>query len=157
MHIAVASKRQVPAGQSYPGFFAPVAESVRQVDECVGQFISFLQRANLYDDSIVILTSDHGDSLGEEGRWGHSYFMVPEVMRIPLIVHLPPALRGRVATDLNRVSFSTDITPTLYALLGHASADLGPLFGSPLFVRAGAELAARHRQSFLLASSYGAK
>ena len=39
VHIAVASKRQVPEGRTYPGFFAPVAESVRQVDECFGEFL----------------------------------------------------------------------------------------------------------------------
>jgi hypothetical protein len=156
VHIAVASKRIVPADRSYPGFFAPVAESVRQVDACFGEFIAFLRRMKLYDDSIIIITSDHGDSLGEEGRWGHAYFMVPEVMRIPLIVHLPPALRTRFATDLGRVSFSTDITPTLYALLGHPPANLGPLFGESLFVPPGTDLSARRRESFLLASSYGA-
>ncbi|PWT80241.1 MAG: hypothetical protein C5B57_12525, partial [Blastocatellia bacterium] len=156
VHIAVASKRIVPPDRSYQGFFAPVAESVRQVDSCFADFIAFLRRLRLYDDSVIIVTSDHGDSLGEEGRWGHAYFMVPEVMRIPLIVHLPLALRGRFATDLGRVSFSTDITPTLYALLGHAPANLGPLFGEPLFDQPGTDLSLRRRESFLLASSYGA-
>jgi arylsulfatase A-like enzyme len=156
VHIAVASKRIVPEGHAYPGFFAPVAESVRQVDACFGEFLAFLRRSALYEDSIVILTSDHGDSLGEEGRWGHAYFMVPEVMRIPLIMHVPPALRNRVRADLHRVSFSTDIAPTLYALLGHQPADLGPLFGAPLLVGRDRELTARRGDSFLLASSYGA-
>ncbi len=156
VHIAVASKRSVPEGHTYPGFFAPVAASVRQVDECFGEFIGFLRRSKLYDDSIVILASDHGDSLGEEGRWGHAYFMVPEVMRIPLIIHVPTAVRARVQADLHRVSFSTDITPTLYTLLGHPSRDLGPLFGAPLLVERGRELPSRRRDSFLLASSYGA-
>ena len=104
----------------------------------------------------MILTSDHGDSLGEEGRWGHAYFMVPEVMRIPLIIHVPTAMRARVRADLHGVSFSTDITPTLYALLGHAQQDLGRLFGAPLLVDRDGELPSRRRDSFLLASSYGA-
>jgi hypothetical protein len=156
VHIAVASKRQVPEGHTYPGFFAPVAESVRQVDECFGEFVAFLKRSKIYDDSIVVLTSDHGDSLGEEGRWGHAYFMVPEVMRIPLIIHVPPDLRAHVRADLHQVSFSTDITPTLYALLDHPSRDLGPLFGAPLLVDWQRQLPSRRRDSFLLASSYGA-
>jgi arylsulfatase A-like enzyme len=156
VHIAVASKRTVPEDHAYPGFFAPVAESVRQVDECFGEFLAFLRRSRLYDESIVILTADHGDSLGEEGRWGHAYFMVPEVMRIPLIIHVPTAMRARVRADLHGVSFSTDITPTLYALLGHAQQDLGRLFGAPLLVDRDGELPSRRRDSFLLASSYGA-
>jgi arylsulfatase A-like enzyme len=154
VHIAVASKKKVP--QEYPGFFAPVAESVREVDRCFGEFVTFLRRSKLYDESVIILTSDHGDSLGEEGRWGHSYFLAPEVMRIPLIVRLPPALRARFTTDLGRVSFSTDLTPTLYALLGHEPADLGSLFGVSLVTRRGTDPVSRRDESFLLASSYGA-
>ena len=129
---------RVPAGETYPGFFAPVASSVRFVDGCFGGFIDSLKRAGLYDRSIIVLTSDHGDSLGEEGRWGHAFFLYPEVMRVPLIIHLPSSLRQQVSADPDAVAFSTDITPTLYALLGHEPMDLGPLFGRPLFGPAGA-------------------
>jgi arylsulfatase A-like enzyme len=156
VHIAVAARHQVPSGRTYPGFFAPVADTVRDVDRCFGEFVEYLRQTGRYDDSIVILTADHGDSLGEEGRWGHGYFMVPEVVRVPLLIHLPPSLRTRVATDLSRVAFTTDLAPTLYALTGNEAADLGPLFGSPLFVEPGTDLSARRRQSFVLASSYGA-
>jgi len=155
VHIAVASKRKVPPGENYSGFFAPVASSVRSVDGCIGGFVDYLKRVGLYDRSLIVLTSDHGDSLGEGGRWGHAYFVYPEVMRIPLIIHLPSALRARVSVDPNAVAFSTDITPTLYALLGHETADLGPLFGRPLFGPAG-EPPPRRPGPFLLASSYGA-
>ena len=156
VHISVANLHKVPEGRAYPGFYAPVADSVHEVDACFGSFISFLERSGRYDNSIVILTSDHGDSLGEEGRFGHSYFMVPEVMRVPLLVHLPASMRAQVRTDLDRVSFSTDITPTLYALVGNPPADVGPLFGRPLFALGDQQLSDRRRDSFLLASSYGA-
>ncbi|HYM23011.1 MAG TPA: sulfatase-like hydrolase/transferase [Vicinamibacterales bacterium] len=156
VHIAVASKRKVPDGESYPGFFAPVASAIHRVDGCLGSFVDFLRRTDRYDNSIIILTSDHGDSLGEEGRWGHAYFIVPEVMRIPLIVHLPSRMRDSTAADLSALAFSTDVTPSLYALLGHEPRDRGPLFGRPLFVRSDADFSWRRRQPFLLASSYGA-
>jgi hypothetical protein len=156
VHIAIASRRQVPDGESYPGFFAPVASSVRQIDACLGGFIAFLKRTGLYDDSIVILISDHGDSLGEEGRWGHAYFVVPEVMRIPMIVHLPKRMQSHVSAELGAVAFSADLAPSLYALLGYDLADLGPLFGKPLFVAPDADVEWRRREPFLVASSYGA-
>ena len=156
VHIATAAIRKVPPGDSYPGFFDKVAAGVREVDACVGRFVSYLKRANLYDDSVIILTSDHGDSLGEEGRWGHAFYLYPEVMRVPLIVHLPSWLKARVTADVDAVALSTDITPTLYALLGYAPRDLGSLFGRPLFVDAGADASWRRRESFLIASSYGA-
>jgi len=155
-HISIASQRRPLAGEAFPGFYAPMASSVRRLDDCIGGFLEFLERTGLYDDSIVILTSDHGDSLGEEGRWGHAYFAFPEVMRIPLIVHLPSWMRDGVSADLDAVSFSTDISPTLYALLGYAPADVGPLGGHPLFVGRDGDTSWRRRQAFLIACSNGA-
>src|SRR6185503_611763 len=96
----VAYSRTPPPGESYDGFFAPIASSVQRVDACFGSFVEFLKRTGRYDDSIIILLSDHGDSLGEEGRWGHAYFIVPEIIRIPLIIHVPPALRASLSADL---------------------------------------------------------
>ncbi|MCC7416825.1 MAG: sulfatase-like hydrolase/transferase [Acidobacteria bacterium] len=154
LHIGNIWGAGAPPGEAYPGFVASYAARVRSIDGCFGRFLAFLRERHLYDHSVIVLTADHGDSLGEEGRWGHGFTAFPEVMRIPLIVHLPAALRRDVAADLSRVSFATDITPTLYALLGEAPRDLGPQFGSPLFA-AGAGLVDRRREAFLIASSYG--
>ena len=140
----------------YPGFYAPYASRLKRIDGCFQQFIAYLKARNRYDDSIIVLTSDHGDSLGEEGHWGHAMWLFPEDVRIPLIVKIPEAMKPRVTTDLARVAFSTDIAPTLHALLDRPVLDLGPLFGAPLFVPAGASMLDRRRESFLLTSSYGA-
>jgi len=156
VHIAIATRRPVPPDESYPArFYDRVASSVHRIDGCLGGFVDFLKRQNLYDDSIVVLTADHGDSLGEEGRWGHAYFMYPEVMNIPLIVHVPSWIRAHVRTDLDAVVFSTDLSPTLYALLGYQPGDLGPLFGHPLFAGRDSADTLRREGPFLLASSYG--
>jgi len=124
------------------------------MDACFGEFIHFLKRSKLYDNSVIIVTSDHGDSLGEMLRWGHSYTMFPEVSRIPLIVRVPERFRERFVVDARAVSLSTDITPTLYALLGHHPADLGPLYGRPLFVPPDRQ-PSRRPEPLLIASSYG--
>ena len=76
-------------------------------------------------------------------------------MRIPLIVHLPSSLRSAVTTDLERVTFLRDLQPTLAALMGRPTKDLGPLFGSPLFVSPTSEPQSRRRADYLLVSSYG--
>jgi hypothetical protein len=139
----------------YPGFFAPYASRLKRIDGCFSSFVSDLKRRGVYDNSIVILTSDHGDSLGERGYWGHQFFLFPEDVRLPLIVHLPPSLRSEVTADLARVTFSKDIAPTLSALLGHEVGDLGPRFGAPLFVPRHQSVQERRRAAFLLMSSYG--
>lgn len=157
MNIHILNTRidsQEGAGR-YPGFYPPYASRLERIDGCFGTFISQLKAQGLYDDSIIILTSDHGDSLGAEGRWGHQFFLFPEDVRIPLIVGLPPSKRAALTTDLGRVAFLTDITPTLVSLLGQPVPDLGPLFGSPLFVPADQEPTPRRRESFLVMSSYG--
>jgi hypothetical protein len=55
------------------GFQAPYASRVHRIDACFGAFVDSLKRRGLYDRSLVVLTSDHGELLGEDGRWGHSY------------------------------------------------------------------------------------
>ena len=139
----------------YPGFYPPYASRLERMDGCFGTFISHLKAQGLYDNSIIILTSDHGDSLGAEGRWGHQFFLFPEDVRIPLIVSLPQAQRATLTTDLGRIAFLTDITPTLLSLLRQPVPDLGPLFGSTLFVPADQEPRPRRRDTFMVMSSYG--
>jgi arylsulfatase A-like enzyme len=154
LHIGNVWSAKTPTGESYPGFFAPYAARVRRVDACFGGFVEFLRRERFYDDSIIIVTADHGDSLGEGLRWGHGFTAFPEVLRIPLVVHLPDRLAS-FTTDPARVSFTLDITPTLYALLGDSPTTHEPQHGVPLFARSIDELADREAESFLVASSYG--
>ena len=157
IHVSVLTKEGagVPPGESYPGFYAPYASRVRRMDGCFGAFLEDLRARGLYENSIIVLTSDHGDSLGEEGRWGHAYTLFPEIIRVPLLVRLPESMRGEWSADQREVVFTTDITPTLYAILGHAPTLRSALFGRPLFARAPGRLPPRDGDDFLLASSYG--
>ena len=137
---------------AHPGFNYRISLEMHQVDECMGSFIAWLKSHALYDNSIIIVTSDHGDATGEFGRRSHSIIIYPEVMRIPLIVHLPKTMQGRYVHDDDRVSASIDITPSLYFLLGHRPIISNTLFGHPLFMETEEELHAYHRDDFFLAS-----
>ncbi|HZW79920.1 MAG TPA: sulfatase-like hydrolase/transferase, partial [Candidatus Deferrimicrobiaceae bacterium] len=107
-----------------------------------------------YDNSIIVLTSDHGDSYGEFGRYGHSDFLFPEVIRIPLIIHLPSEMRRGAVWDPEQIAFSMDVTPTLYYLLGHRPILNNELLGRPLFTATTAEQQTYARKNYLLVSSY---
>jgi phosphoglycerol transferase MdoB-like AlkP superfamily enzyme len=159
VHISTISREgaSVPAGESYPGFYAPYASRLARADAGFGEFLAALRELGMYDDSIIILTSDHGDSLGEDGRWGHAYTIFPEVLKIPLIVHLPASLKNRVASNPAGLAFLTDITPTLYWLLGHEPELRNDIFGRSLFAARPRDLPAAQRAEgkFLVASSYG--
>ena len=74
IHIATIARGGVTAIDEgpYDDFYSPYASRLRRLDSCFGSFIDYLQVEGLYDDSIVILTSDHGDSLGEGGRFGRT-------------------------------------------------------------------------------------
>lgn len=134
------------------GFDNRIAYEMHQVDACLGDFFGYLKAHGLYDGSIIIVTSDHGDATGEFGRYSHSLSIYPEVMRVPLIVHLPAEMRRRFIYDDNRISALTDITPSLYYLLGHRPVRTNPIFGHPLFVETREELQTYRRNQLFLAS-----
>jgi arylsulfatase A-like enzyme len=156
IHISVINRQGAKPidGENYRGFYAPYASRLRRMDGCFGRFIGFLKARGLYDSSVIILTADHGDSLGEQGRWGHAYTIYPEILRIPLVIHLPTEIRQTYQVNPDAVAFSTDITPSLYYLLGHRPIKLQEMFGRPLFTERIEEQAQYRRESYLVASSY---
>jgi hypothetical protein len=135
-----------------PGFNYRISFELHQVDECMGGFVAWLKARSLYDDSILIVTSDHGDATGELGRSSHSVVIYPEVMRVPLIVHLPKTMQNKFVHDDERISALIDITPSLYYLLGHKPIVSNPLFGHPLFTETLEELYDYHRDELFMAS-----
>ena len=156
MNVHILNSRNAAAEPGrYPGFYPGYAAELERLDTCFGSLLTFLEDRGLYDNSIFIFASDHGESLGTDGNWGHQFFLFPEDVRIPLIVRLPAAMRERFTTDLARVTLLRDVAPTLLALLGQPVPDLGPPFGATAFVPPDAEPRPRRRESFLLMSSYG--
>jgi membrane-anchored protein YejM (alkaline phosphatase superfamily) len=158
LHVSVINREgqgSVALGD-FTQFHAPYASRVQRLDESFGRFIAFLKAQGRYENSLIIVTADHGDSLGEEGRFGHAYTLFPEIMRIPLLIHLPAALRQGYVLDADSVAFLTDLTPSLYYLLGHRPVRADRALGRPLFTATAGEQAVYRQEHYLLASSYGA-
>jgi membrane-anchored protein YejM (alkaline phosphatase superfamily) len=158
MNVHILNTRSADGGPDdprYDGFYASYAAALERLDGCFGSFLTYLQERGLYDNSIIVLASDHGESLGTDGNWGHQFFLFPEVVQIPMMVRVPQNLRGRVTTDLSRIALLADVGPSLLSLLGQPVPDLSPPFGASLFVAPDRTLSARRRDSFLLMSSYG--
>lgn len=90
---------------------------IRSVDDAFGRLVDFLRERGLYDDTIIVFTSDHGEELGEHGFMGwHSHTLFDELLRVPLLVKLPGTLyAGTSAIDPVR---EIDIAPTILAELG---------------------------------------
>jgi Sulfatase len=156
MNVHMFAHNNLPTAQSSgwnrPGFNRRLSNGVHQVDQCVGKFISGLKSRGMYDNSVIILASDHGDATGEFGRQSHSHIIYPEVMRVPLIIHLPKSMQGKLVDDREQISTLTDIAPSLYYLLGHQPVKVDPMYGHPLFANTRKELANYHRSEVFFAS-----
>jgi arylsulfatase A-like enzyme len=86
-------------------------------DAQVGQILDELAARGLLDDTIVIITSDHGEILYEhEYYFGHDIGLYEECIMIPLIMHLPG--HGRPGTSISPLVQSLDILPTILEVLG---------------------------------------
>jgi hypothetical protein len=157
LHLSNLMSASVPKGETYPGFHAPYAARVHAIDRCLGQFVDFLKQRRAYDRSVIVITSDHGEMLGEEGRWGHAYYLFPQILRIPLIVHLPRHASDDVETvDVASLSFTTDISPTIYAALGYRPRPTNRLMGHPLIGAVAPPPLARRRGDYVVEASYSA-
>jgi arylsulfatase A-like enzyme len=71
---------------------------IAAMDREIGGFLDWLDSRDELDSSVVVITSDHGERLGERGTLGHLLEMDPHVLRIPLLIRYPPELApGRIA------------------------------------------------------------
>jgi arylsulfatase A-like enzyme len=61
---------------------------VRYVDECIGKLLGYVEDRGLMEDSLLVLTGDHGHGFMEHGRFGHAYdILYNEVLHVPLIIY----------------------------------------------------------------------
>ncbi|MFC1735429.1 sulfatase [Candidatus Hydrogenedentota bacterium] len=89
---------------------------ISEVDHHVGRVISRLKELGLYDNTILVFTSDHGDMLGEQQIMDKGPMLYDGVIRVPMIFHYPAKLpQGKVLAPLVA---SIDIMPTLLELAG---------------------------------------
>ena len=73
---------------------------IAYADEIVSELLDELRRAGAYDDSLIIVASDHGENLGEHGQLTHVFALYESTARVPLLVRLPGGARGgSVRTD----------------------------------------------------------
>lgn len=82
------------------------------VDELVGRFTNYLKSEGLFEKSLIILLSDHGESLGEHDESTHGYFIYQSTIWVPLIIHWPngkTVLPKRVDEPVGLI----DVAPTI--------------------------------------------
>jgi arylsulfatase A-like enzyme len=89
--------------------------TLADLDELFRELVEWLARRGIEEDTIVILTSDHGEHLGEHHHMDHQYSLYQDLLRVPLVVRAP----GRLAPGRDaRPVMNFDLFPTLLELTG---------------------------------------
>ena len=93
--------------------------------EQIGVFVDWLRESGQLEDTIIIVTSDHGEEFGDHGQYGHGYGLYEEQLHVPLIISGPAVLPGRQAFEggltIERPILSLDLAPTICDLTGVSS------------------------------------
>jgi choline-sulfatase len=91
-------------------------EKLLYLDRLMGAFKQSLMRSGWWDRSLVVLFSDHGESLGEHGEQTHGYFVYQSTAAVPLIFHWPAESGGHPARATNPVGL-IDVAPGILDFL----------------------------------------
>jgi arylsulfatase A-like enzyme len=119
---------------------------IKQIDDQMGVLFSFLDQRGLTEDTLIVLTSDHGDYLGDHWMGEKDLFHEPSV-RIPLIIADPsPAADGARGTVCEELVEAIDLVPTFLEWIGgDPGAESHRLEGRSLMPLARGERPARWR------------
>ncbi len=95
---------------------SPYAGEVAYADAQIDRLLTALDALGLYERSLIVYTSDHGEGLGDHGEETHGYFVYQAMVRVPLLVKLPLERDGgrRIAAPVGLA----DVAPTILAALG---------------------------------------
>lgn len=129
-------------------YLARYAGEVREADEALGAFLERLRELELFESSVVVLTSDHGEALVDDDGYyfSHGNGLTDDQLRVPLVLHHPQIAQGK---RVERAVATIDIYPTVLDLLGVARPDtldgvnLVDGAARPLFSRSPTEFALR--------------
>jgi arylsulfatase A-like enzyme len=121
-HEVLNHEQQAAAGEATQGepsleeMVAHYDASVRLVTDRLAGLVDLWDASGRGDQSLVIITSDHGEGLGQHGFWSHGMNVHDEALRIPMLVRFPAGMRPEVQADAP-VSL-LDVAPTVLHAAG---------------------------------------
>ena len=89
-----------------------------EVDQHIGRVLDWLKASGQWDDTILIVTADHGEMLGDHGLWGKKAYYDASY-KIPLMIRIP----GESPREMKGMSESIDVSPTILDLVGRTAPD----------------------------------
>jgi arylsulfatase A-like enzyme len=95
----------------------PYGGEVAYADAALGTFLTRIRAVGALANTLVVITADHGESLGEHGEKTHGLFAYDATLRVPLVLWAPSAIRPAVFNEVTRL---VDVAPTVLDLVGAA-------------------------------------
>jgi len=127
---------------------------IAYADHELGKLIAWLKQSGVYDSSLVVLLSDHGESLGEHGEDEHGFFVYNATLHVPLIVK-PPARSGIRPGRRREPVETAAVAPSLLQLAG-VKDSIQQQFQAPgLFGADGDRRDSAYSETFYPFSSFG--
>jgi arylsulfatase len=100
------------------------AELHRLADRSLGTVLEALDSSGMWEDTVIIFTSDHGDMCGSHGLRSKGPFVYDEIMRVPLYVRVPGVTKAASSTDA--LATHVDLAATICGLAGTPTSGLEP-------------------------------
>jgi choline-sulfatase len=94
----------------------PYDGEIAYADFAMGEFLDDLKKRSLYDSTLIVAASDHGESFGEHDEYTHGYYIYDTTLLVPLIIK-PPRGSGIAARKIDAPVRTIDIAPTVLQFL----------------------------------------
>lgn len=85
-------------------------------DQYIGRLVRLLKELDLWDNTLLVVTSDHGEEFWEHGNVTHAHTLYEEILRVPLVIHLPG--HAQAGTRISQRVHLMDIGPTILDIVG---------------------------------------
>ena len=108
-HLAIRLGERVPSPAEREWMRRLYQAEVRGVDDAVGSLMTDLKRSGLYEDTIIVLLSDHGEEFWDHGGIGHGHTLYSELLRVPFLMKLPGSAPRTVDVPISTASLAATI------------------------------------------------
>jgi len=119
-----AEQEAIAAGAPVPGNYRPHTLSqydggIAYLDARIGKLVAWLKQQDAYDDTMIVVTSDHGEAFGERNHTGHANSPYQNLLHVALLVKYPVSAAARGAAGVVDAPVSlVDVAPTVLAVAG---------------------------------------
>lgn len=89
---------------------------ISYLDYRIGELVDFLDKENIYDNTLLIITADHGENFGDHNLAGHFFCVYDSLLHVPLVLRYPDLIQK--GKRMSNLASTVDIFPTVLDVLG---------------------------------------